>query len=189
MVGRWPGGAPLVLAPDHDDPAQSTANDFVYQGPDPDGWRCPIGAHVRRAHPRDSLDPKPGSPQSIAVGKRHRLLRRGREYGAAIGPGTLLDAADDGVDRGLHFICLCGNIARQFEFIQGTWVMSPKFDGLHEDDDPLLGVHGEGAGTFQAQGRPVRHRHRGLPRFITVRGGGYFFLPGLRALRYLAVST
>ena len=26
----------------------------------------------------------------------------------------------------------------------------------------------------------------GLPAFVTVRGGGYYFLPGLRALRYLA---
>jgi hypothetical protein len=36
------------------------------------------------------------------------------------------------------------------------------------------------------QGRPVRERHRDLPRFVTVRGGAYFFLPGLRALRYLS---
>jgi Dyp-type peroxidase family len=186
MVGRWPGGAPLVLAPEHDDQSLAAANDFAYQAPDPDGLRCPVGAHVRRANPRDSLDPKPGTQQSIAVGKRHRLIRRGREYGAAPAPGTLLDAADDGVDRGLHFICLCGNIARQFEFVQATWVISPKFDGLHEDDDPLLGARGPGAGTFRVQGTPVRRRHRDLPRFITVRGGGYFFLPGLRALRYLS---
>lgn len=186
MVGRWPGGAPLVLAPERDDQSLDAANDFAYQAPDPDGLRCPIGAHVRRAHPRDSLDPKPGTEQSIAVGRRHRLIRRGREYGAAPAPGTLLDAADDGVDRGLHFICLCGNIARQFEFVQATWVMSPKFGGLHEDDDPLLGARGPGAGAFRIQGAPVRRRHRDLPRFVTVRGGGYFFLPGVRALRYLS---
>lgn len=184
MVGRWPGGAPLVLAPERDDPALSTANDFAYQAADPDGWRCPTGAHVRRAHPRDSLDPRPGTQQSIAVGKRHRLLRRGREYGPPVSAGTLLDAHDDGVDRGLHFICLCANIARQFEFVQSSWLMSPKFDGLHEDDDPLVGAHG--AGAFRVQGRPVRRRHRGLPRFVTVLGGGYFFLPGIRALRDLA---
>jgi Dyp-type peroxidase family len=186
MVGRWPGGAPLALSPERDDPALAKANDFAYQTADPDGLRCPIGAHARRTHPRDSLDPQPGTEQSIAVGKRHRLIRRGREYGAALAPGTLLDAADDGVDRGLHFICLCGNIARQFEFVQATWVTSPKFGGLHEDDDPLLGARGPGAGAFRVQGRPVRERHRDLPRFVTVRGGAYFFLPGLRALRYLS---
>jgi len=186
MVGRWPGGAPLVLAPERDDQALARANDFAYQGPDPEGLRCSIGAHVRRAHPRDSLDPKPGTQQSVAVGKRHRLIRRGREYGAAPPPGTLLDSSDDGVDRGLHFICLCGNLARQFEFVQATWVVSPKFDGLYEDDDPLLGARGPGAGAFRVQARPVRRRHRDLPRFVIVRGGAYFFLPGLRALRYLA---
>jgi Dyp-type peroxidase family len=186
MVGRWPGGAPLVLAPERDDGGLATANDFAYQGPDPDGLRCPIGAHVRRANPRDSLDPKPGTQQSIAVGKRHRLIRRGREYGAPPAPGTLLDERDDGVDRGLHFICLCGNIARQFEFVQATWIASPKFDGLHQDDDPLLGARGTGAGAFRVQGTPVRTRYRHLPRFVSVRGGAYFFLPGIRALRYLS---
>jgi Dyp-type peroxidase family len=185
-VGRWPSGAPLVQAPERDDPALGQANDFAYQAPDPDGLRCPIGAHVRRANPRDSLEPGPGTQRSIAVGRRHRLLRRGREYGPAVDPATLLDEAGDGVDRGLHFVCLCGNIARQFEFIQGTWVMSPKFDGLYDGDDPLLGARGEGGGTLTVPGRPVRSRHAGLPRFVTVRGGGYFFLPGLRALRYLS---
>jgi Dyp-type peroxidase family len=185
VVGRWPSGAPLLLAPERDDPTLSRANDFAYHEADPYGWRCPVGAHVRRANPRDSLEPRPGTDRSIAVGRRHRLVRRGREYGPAVAPGTLLDAADDGVDRGLHFICLCADIARQFEFIQSTWVMSPKFAGLHADDDPLLGGRAGGGGEFRVQGRPVRRRMLGLPRFVTVRGGGYFFLPGLRALRYL----
>jgi hypothetical protein len=34
----------------------------------------------------------------------------------------------------------------------------------------------------------VRRRHHGLPRFVTVRGGAYLFLPGVRALRYLAAE-
>jgi hypothetical protein len=29
-------------------------------------------------------------------------------------------------------------------------------------------------------------RVSGLPQFVTVRGGAYFFLPSLRALRYFA---
>ncbi len=39
---------------------------------DPDGMRCPIGAHVRRSNPRDSLDPSPArptrSPSTAATG-------------------------------------------------------------------------------------------------------------------------
>ncbi|MDQ3809271.1 MAG: peroxidase, partial [Chloroflexota bacterium] len=61
MVGRWPSGAPLVLAPYEDDPSLASANDFMYHYLDELGLNCPIGAHVRRAHPRDSLDPAPGT--------------------------------------------------------------------------------------------------------------------------------
>ena len=34
--------------------------------------------------------------------------------------------------------------------------------------------------------RSLRQRVEGLPQFVTVRGGAYFFLPGRRALRYIA---
>ncbi len=184
LVGRWPGGAPLTLSPDRDDPKVATAADFGYHTQDPDGMRCPIGAHVRRSHPRDSLDPSPGTPASIKINKHHRLLRRGRKYGAALSPEAALAGEPGGGDtRGLHFICLCASIERQFEFVQHTWVNSPKFDGLYEDADPLVAG---GRRTFTVQASPVRRRHRELPAFVQTRGGGYFFLPGVNALRYLA---
>jgi Dyp-type peroxidase family len=176
MVGRWPSGASMVLAPLADDPSLADANDFRYFQADADGTRCPVGSHVRRSNPRDSLDPQPGSDASVAVGKRHRIIRRGRSYGA---PGGT-------EERGLLFACLCANIARQFEFIQHSWVNNPKFSGLYDDADPLLGAHQAEGATFTVQEAPVRRRFQGLPRFVSVRGGGYFFLPGLRALRYLA---
>ena len=184
LVGRWPGGAPLTLSPDDDDPHLATAADFGYFHQDRDGLRCPIGAHVRRAHPRDSLDPNPGTPDAIAIDKHHRLLRRGRKYGEQMAPTAALAAPAGGEDeRGLHFICLCANIERQFEFVQHTWVNSPKFDGLYEDPDPLVAG---GSRTFTVQAAPVRKRYLQLPAFVQTRGGGYFFLPGVGALRYLA---
>lgn len=195
MVGRWPGGAPLVKSPDRDDPALAQDNDFMYyRSGDPYGLRCPIGSHIRRTNPRDALDPVPGSDRSIEVGKRHRLLRRGRTYGPPLTPsleaGSLLAAADDGRDRGLHFVCFNAHLARQFEFVQHTWVNNPKFDGLYADDDPLIGARanasGMETGRFTVQAEPVRRRVTGLPRFVQVRGGGYFFMPGLRGLRYLS---
>ncbi|HEX5415002.1 MAG TPA: Dyp-type peroxidase [Chloroflexota bacterium] len=189
MVGRWPSGAPLALAPDHDDPRRAKSNDFGYFGTDAAGDRCPLGAHVRRSNPRDSLDPDPGSEKSIAVGKRHRLLRRGREYGKPLPPEDRLNPLppnqeDD--ERGLHFICLNANLARQFEFIQHTWVNNPTFQGLYADDDPLVGPRGTSGGMFTIQATPVRDKFTDLPRFVTVVGGAYFFLPGVRAVRYLA---
>ncbi|HEV7214624.1 MAG TPA: Dyp-type peroxidase [Chloroflexota bacterium] len=189
LVGRWPSGAPLALTPEHDDPALAGANDFAYAKEDPDGLRCPVGAHIRRSHPRDSLDPNPGSDQSVAIDKRHRLIRRGREYGPPL-PADDYDQPTPpcvaGVERGLHFMAVNANIARQFEFIQHTWLNNPKFAGLYDDADPLLAAHTPVGGAFTIPADPVRARITGLPRFVTVRGGAYFFLPGLRAIRYLA---
>jgi Dyp-type peroxidase family len=181
MVGRWTSGAPLVLAPDGDDPGLAE-NDFGYHATDPQGLACPLGAHIRRTNPRDSLDPRPGSAESLRVNDRHRLLRRGRSYTITgqSGPGVAP------VERGLHFLCLNANLARQYEFVQHTWVNNPAFNGLHDDGDPLVGPRGRRGNTFTEQARPVRRRHRGLPAFVQVRGGAYFFLPGLAAVRYLA---
>ncbi len=185
IVGRWPSGAPLTLAPEGDDAKLSSENDFGYHEGDAEGLKCPVGAHVRRANPRDSLEPRPGTGDSIAVNKRHRLLRRGRTYGERITPEqALVTGTNEGDDpRGLLFACLCGNLARQFEFVQHTWINNPKFAGLYDDPDPLIGPAG---GTLTIQAKPVRRRVTSLPEFVSVHGGGYFFLPGVRALRYLA---
>ncbi len=198
MVGRWRSGAPLLETPERDDPRPQLvkANDFTYYQTDPYGFKCPIGAHIRRANPRDSLDPQPGTEQSIAIGKRHRILRRGREYGppvdtagrtqghAAMGGDKPTPLQDE--DRGLHFLCLNANISRQFEFIQHTWVNNPHFNGLYDDADPIVGAHYADGSMFTIQAKPVRKRLTDLPRFVSVVGGAYFFMPGIRAIRYLA---
>ena len=178
MVGRWPSGAPLTLAPQHDDPALADENSFGYHETDPRGLACPIGSHVRRVNPRDSLEPNPGSDESLAINRRHRLLRRGRSYGPATGGG----------ERGLFFVCLNANLARQYEFVQHTWVNNPSFNGLYDEPDPLIGPRGEKGTYFTLPGNPVRRRYADLPQFVSVRGGAYFFLPGIRALRYLAAD-
>jgi Dyp-type peroxidase family len=190
MVGRWPGGASLTLSPDGDDPALAEENDFGYHAADADGARCPIGSHVRRSNPRDSLDPRPGTARSLAINRRHRILRRGREYGQLLTPSEALSAPARGEEpeRGLHFICVNANIARQFEFVQHTWANNPKFAGLYDDSDPLTGPSQPFGGTFTVQANGVRSRLTTVPRFISVKGGAYFFLPGLRALRTLAAG-
>jgi Dyp-type peroxidase family len=189
-VGRWPSGAPLATSPEKDNPDQQDKNGFTYAKgphPDPHGVRCPLGSHVRRTNPRDALNDDPA--QSISLVKRHRILRRGRSYGEPVSPEKILGASKDVVeaDRGLCFICLNADISRQFEFIQQTWINNPKFAGLYNDADPLMGDHyPAGSGQFTIQKEKVSDRVAGLSRFVDVEGGGYFFMPALRALKYLA---
>lgn len=185
MVGRWPSGAPLALTPDADDPFLANANDFTYHQFDAAGLGCPIGAHVRRSHPRDALDPDPGTERSVALDRKHRLLRRGREYGPPVSD-PLVEPPDSDPDRGLYFICLVANIARQFEFVQHTWLNNPKFGERYDEPDPIVGHHPDNQASFSIPAEPVRERLEGLPQFVTTRGGAYFFLPSLTALEALS---
>lgn len=182
FVGRWRSGAPLTATPHEDDRRRAHDNNFSFHAEDRQGYRCPIGAHIRRANPRDSLLDDPVEAARLA--NRHRMLRRGRIYGP-----RLADRFDkeDRQERGLMFVCLAANIERQFEFVQQTWLNSTKFHGLYDEKDPLLGDQpANGGGVMTVPGAPVRQRVTGIPRFVTVRGGGYFFMPGINALRYLA---
>ena len=214
MVGRRMDGNPLEPLEPTPIPGVegkvAQRNNFTYDD-DSDGVRCPFGAHVRRANPRNP--DLPGRPPNIvskllrmlgfgdtafrydveASTRFHRLLRRGREYG---GPLLTLDQAiADGSDtgeHGLHFICIVANITRQFEFVQNSWLRNTKFDALTEESDPLIGNRERVTGcpftdTFSIpQQHGVRDRAMNVPQFITVRGGAYFFLPSLSSIRYLA---
>lgn len=182
-VGRWPGGAPLTLSPDHDDPALHSSNDFLYRDHDERGQGCPIGAHIRRANPRDSLGSS--AKESLKVSARHAIIRRGRSYGPEL--PRFAEEEGEEKERGLFFICVNANIARQFEFIQQTWLDNPKFGGLHDGRDPLMSG-GDTPNSHRVPGEPVRRNLAGLPRFTRVRGGGYFFLPSRAALRYLSLA-
>ncbi len=187
-VGRWPSGAPLVNYPSADISAgEDFEPAFEFTKRDPDGVRCPLGAHIRRANPRDMLLPDPES--SMKAVQRHRLLRRGRVYGPP-SPELIRDRAlSDGHERGLVFVALNASIRRQFEFVQQTWINNPKFAGLYDETDPLVATTPSHPAQMTIPGMPVRSKLYGLPRFVTTRGGGYFFLPGLRALQWLAASN
>lgn len=196
MVGRWPNGNPIApgaTAQPSTGIAHSPDNRFTFET-DPDGLGCPIGSHIRRANPRATFDGQKRTKDALKTSNRHRILRRGRSYGmplaSAMSAESFLDAEDNGEDRGLLFICLNSDIARQFEFVQQTWLNNSKFRGLHDEVDPIAGVKPKDQLTtahhFSIPGKPFRHRLRKVPPFVQVRGGGYFFLPGIRALKFLA---
>ena len=185
MVGRWPSGAPLVKYPDFDPGAGSAKDDFEFFEDDPEGTKCPLGAHIRRANPRDMLPPSQDESRK-AVG-RHRLLRRGRPYGPRATGTPNERAKSDGAERGLVFLALNTSFRRQFEFVQQTWVNNPKFGGLYDERDPVAAsIVDAGGQRYSIPNEPARRRVAGLPKFVTLRGGGYFYVPGLRALEWLA---
>jgi deferrochelatase/peroxidase EfeB len=158
------------------DPAPATRkvadNDFLFGAEDPEALRCPFGAHIRRSNPRDSFDP--GSNDQIAITNRHRIMRVGRVY-----------EEKSGENPGLLFMCLNGDIERQFEFVQQTWLMSPSFHGLSCEKDPVLGDGQTGACGFTIASRHGPIALNPMPAFVSTKGGGYFFLPGKRLLEYL----
>ncbi|MCE0447681.1 hypothetical protein LT493_37620 [Streptomyces tricolor] len=122
IMGRWRSGAPLALAPQHDEPALGAdphrRNTFLYEQDDPTGFTTPGGCHIRRANPRDS---------SVAGEVRlHRMIRRGAVYGPPLPDGAL---EDDGVDRGLMFAFIGAHLGRQFEFVQSEWMNDGIFFG------------------------------------------------------------
>src|SRR6185436_4397304 len=178
MMGRWRSGAPLALCPFHDDPHLGADpqrnNAFMFEEDDKAGLKTPGGSHIRRTNPRDA---------SIAgVARIHRMIRRGTAYGPLLPDGVL---EDDGADRGLMFAFVGANISRQFEFVQSQWINDGIFFGAGQDKDPVLGSNGDG-GNFTVPRKPVRRRLQGIPNFVVTRGGEYCFMPGLRALRWLA---
>jgi Dyp-type peroxidase family len=175
LMGRWRSGAPLVLAPDKDDPALGADpqrnNDFSYKQMDPHGYAVPLGSHIRRMNPRDTA----------ANINRRRMIRRGGTYG----PPLPEEAPEDGIERGIAAFIICASLIRQFEFAQNVWVNDRNFHELGNERDPVCGNQ-DGTLEYKIPKRPIRKKITGLPAFTNVRGGAYFFLPGLKALRYLA---
>lgn len=193
MVGRWPSGAPMAVCPDKDNEELADMDKFGYRHDDSAGLKCPYASHVRRSNPRDSMDTDKRT--SIKIVNKHRIVRRGRSYGAPVAesmePMDIIKAGDAPGVRGLHFMCINTNLTLQFEFIQNFWINNPKFAGLHDERDPIAGNHShpleeKQTGTFSTQHEPVRKRYTDVPEFTTVKGGAYFFLPGIKALTFLA---
>jgi Dyp-type peroxidase family len=180
VVGRWPNGTQLVVSPDapiadFEPKADPRTNGFRYAAEDPHGLRCPVGAHIRRSNPRDAL----GFDGLLSF--RHRIIRRGMPYGPPLAAGV---AEDDGVDRGLIFVCFNASLSRQFEGIQAQWLNDGNVFHLGHDSDFLMGDP-HGTGKMTVQGAPPFLLGPQGP-FVTTRGGAYLFVPGIRALAALA---
>ena len=183
MVGRWRDGTSLVRYPhrpgtgwNNEYPHIEPDNDFLLGAEDPVGERCPFGAHIRRANPRESFEP--GSMEQLAIVNRHRILRTGRRYEAYTPKGRPREG------EGLMFMCFNADLERQFEFVQQTWAMAPQFHGLENEVDSILG-RGKTTGRLTIPTAEGPLQVMGLADVVRVRGGGYFFVPSRSALDYL----
>jgi Dyp-type peroxidase family len=182
MFGRWQNGAPLTRHPAkpkwYGAKERHLINDFRFHTEDPHGLKCPVSSHVRRINPRDQ--------QLRDVAKRHRILRQSMPYG-----GPLVENPDhwDGEERGLLFICYQARIDAQFEFIQREWINGGEIFGQAGLDKCPITGNNNGALTdaFQVPGSPEALTH--LPRFVTTRGGDYFFVPSMEALKGIAEAN
>jgi Dyp-type peroxidase family len=198
FVGRWRDGTPIELSPDHPDPAivndpQRNVN-FTF-GNDLTGTRCPVGAHVRRSNPRDAF----GFNGDLV--HRRRISRRGMPYGPVAPPedqsvdqpvDQSIDPRElDATDRGIIFIALNASLSRQFEFVQQQWISYGNDAHLGNEKDLLIANHGEGE-HFGIQGDTTAANPpffcSGLPNFVELRGGDYFFIPSITALGMLAMK-
>jgi Dyp-type peroxidase family len=207
MVGRFRDGTPLARCgvtgrkPRHGAKAGPRSNDFLYSS-DPQGEVCPLGSHIRRTNPRDSF----GFGTKLV--NRHRMLRRGIPYGEYVPEGSNAREVNGPQGQGLIFIALMASIERQFEFVQQQWVNFGDSLFQSSDRDPIAGNNGklqeQGRDQRDENGDEARNKQRygqfrfwndrenrlnictSIPRFVTTKGGNYFFLPGVRALSYLS---
>jgi len=222
MVGRWPNGFPLAIAPTYADcmalqskwaaiasiqlktssdrtPEEKRQlldfarflTDFRYVQ-DIDGAKCPLSAHIRRANPRDAVDPLLGAAQGApapgsTLSNRRRILRRGLPYGSSDAPHD-----DDQSEHGVIFMALCASLFGQFEFVQQQWMQYGASFNVGNDTDTIVGSRSPNS-KFVIPSGPASHGRTficaNLPQFVETRGGEYFFLPSLTALRQIAEGS
>jgi deferrochelatase/peroxidase EfeB len=180
LCGRWRDGTPLALSADVPAPQLYDAK-FDYVGES----RCPYGAHIRRCNPRNGQ-----IVQRVANNSR-RLVRRGVPYGP---PYKGMQPGGEGQpepERGLLGNFIGASLGAQFEAMSCDWLnlglQDPRITG---SNDPITGTNGPGTSWFDL---PLKSgstiRLRGLPEFVSTRGGAYTFLPSLSAISYLGSLT
>lgn len=207
MAGRWSDGIPLMHAPTYGEWRAEQAllatlpedartkrmdeilKNFSYSS-DPDGSRCPFSSHLRRSNPRDMLDPtvnpsaagQAKQKATSVLNNRRRVLRRGLPYGTS-GPNI-----PDSEEHGVLMMVVCASLFRQFEFLQQQWLQYGLDFQSGNDTCPIVGNHGA-ASKFvietTMESRKPPFICESMPQFVEVRGGAYFFIPSMTALRLI----
>ncbi|MEP5760729.1 MAG: peroxidase [Litoreibacter sp.] len=174
------------------------ASDFRYAD-DMRGTKCPGGAHIRRVNTRDYLDPlnKVGDDPETgaqaqndeatsALNKRRRVLRRGLPYGRSDPQNNT-----DETEQGVAMMLMGASLFRQFEFVQQQWIQYGLDFHQGNNTCPMLGSHEHHKRftipTDPKSGKPPFVMNK-LKTFVECRGGDYFFIPSMTALRMIAMG-
>lgn len=157
---------------------------------DPDGLKCPVTAHMRRANTRDGMAPT--GREGSALNNRRRIIRRGLPYGESP------DGVSDADEHGVVMLIVCASLFRQFEFVQQQWINYGLDARAGNNSCPLVGNHSAGGAVgaktkFVVPADPNAGHPpflvEGIPQFVETRGGDYFFVPSLTALRMIGMGV
>jgi len=200
FVGRWrDNGAPLVDAPDAKSKAEWDAK-FIVANPverdkmlsgftfnnDKDGAKCPFSSHLRRINPRASLESTPDAFETPgALANRRRVMRRGLPY------GDVKDTTRDDGNHGIVIMMISASISRQFEFVQQQWINYGNDFKAGNDKEIILGNHSvefpsKAVLEVKKDSDDAPYFLNKIPRLVETRGGDYFFIPSMTALRMIA---
>jgi len=193
LVGRWKSGAPIDITPLKDDPAlgadpeRNNDFDFSFLNPDDqnDQTRCPFAAHIRKGYPRQDLE------KFVNI-DANRIIRQGCPFGPELTPEEEREHKTIH-ERGLAFACYQSVLSKGFSFIQKSWVNTTTFppQKTNPDGSPLSPGFDALIGQANAQTRSLvgfdpkaQQNTLQLPNeFVIARGGEYFFVPSLTALK------
>jgi len=204
LVGRWPSGAPVSRAPSADNLPLAcdnlSNNDFLFTQDTPapvfqpgsgvspgafppalegsNGPVCPHAAHIFKVNPRDNTTDLGPDFDTLT----RRILRRGIPFGKALANPL---NGDDGVSRGLHFLCYQASIVDQFEKLQQDWANNPSAP-TSGGNDLIIGQTATATRTMDLAPLVLGEAGETVTapqQWVTPTGGGYFFAPSLSAIQ------
>jgi hypothetical protein len=89
-------------------------------------------------------------------------------------------------------LAVCASLQRQFEFVQQQWINYGLDANSGNDTCPIVGNHGEDEKFVipaDPKGELPTFIATGLAQFVQTRGGDYFFIPSMTALRMIGMGV